>query len=453
MCATEGVSISCTAGGAMGRATHVDRDLGDELSAWVAAAELARTGNEVLLQQSTPSESSHRAEPGLMESLATGMAAGRIRLCHHQEAVQAPWHWLASHPADISQAETLCHQLRRQGPDNLVLINQSNFGIGASDRLHALLDHARQQSLVCLPDTLQQGQALQQFATPETLLVGCEETDARLRLRALLRPFSLRLQQIQWMSRREAEFSKFAISGMLALRLGYINELANLADRLGVDIEVGAPGDEQRQADRPPLPGPGLWFWWSPLHPVHRGAGRYTGRSSPLDPAQHGAERKRAPERAAISQTLAALPLRSARAAHRHLGLCLQAGGGQRRQRPLLRVIRALLAQGAQVQVHDPEALPALQNALGRVAGLSLHQDPYHAARETDALLLLTEWPQYSSPDYARLLRSMQTPLIVDRPQPVRTGLPAPAGLHLLRRGALSRPPGRSGRQPVAVLF
>lgn len=387
---------------------------GDELSAWVAAAELARTGNEVLLQQSTPSESSHRAEPGLMESLATGMAAGRIRLCHHQESVQAPWHWLASHPADISQAETLCHQLRRQGPDNLVLINQSNFGIGASDRLHALLDHARQQSLVCLPDTLQQGQALQQFATPETLLVGCEETDARLRLRALLRPFSLRLQQIQWMSRREAEFSKFAISGMLALRLGYINELANLADRLGVDIEVVRQGMSSDKRIGPHYLAPGCGFGG------HHFTQYIEGLADILAEARHStllntvlSENERQKE----------LPFRKLWQHYRCdlqgrriaiWGCAFKPGVASVDNAPSLRVIRALLAQGAQVQVHDPEALPALQNALGRVAGLSLHQDPYHAARETDALLLLTEWPQYSSPDYARLLRSMQTPLIVD---------------------------------------
>ncbi|MET3999449.1 UDP binding domain-containing protein [Marinobacterium sp. MBR-109] len=387
---------------------------GDELGAWVAAAELARTGNDVLLQQSAPGESSHRAEPGLMESLAAGMASGHIRLCSHQEALQAPWHWLASHPSDISHAESVCHDLSQQGPGNLVLINQSNFGIGASDRLHALLDHTRQQSLVCLPDTLQQGQALQQFAAPETLLVGCEDDGARLRLQALLRPFSSRLQQIQWMSRREAEFSKFAISGMLALRLGYINELANLADRLDVDIEVVRQGMSSDKRIGQHYLSPGCGFGGHHFTQYIEGLADIlaeTRHSTLLNTVLNENERQKELPFRKLWQHYRC-DLRGRRIAI--WGCAFKPGVASVDNAPSLRVIRALLAQEALIQVHDPEALEALQNELGQVAGLTLHQDPYTATQQADALLLLTEWPQYSSPDYERLLQMMHIPLVVD---------------------------------------
>lgn len=387
---------------------------GDELGAWVAAVELARTGNHVLLQQAEPGESSHRAEPGLMAELQDGMEHGRIRLCSYQEALQAPWHWVAFHPSHCHQAESLCRDLSRQGPDGLILINQSNFGIGASDRLHALLDHSRLQSLVCLPDTLQQGQALQQFAAPESLLAGCEEDLARLKLQALLRPFSSRLEQIQWMSRREAEFSKFAISGMLALRLGYINELANLADRLGVDIEVVRQGMASDKRIGRHYLSPGCGFGG------HHFTQYIEGLADILAEARHSTllntvltENERQKE----------LPFRKLWQHYqcdlrdRHIaiwGCAFKPGVASVDNAPSLRVIEALLAQHAQVHVHDPEALEALRERLGDATGVSLHQDPYGAAAGADALLLLTEWPQYSSPDYEHLLNSMRAPLIID---------------------------------------
>lgn len=387
---------------------------GDELGAWVAAVELARTGNHVLLQRAEPGESSHRAEPGLMAGLEAGMASGQIRLCSYQEALQAPWHWMACHPSDCQQAESLCQDLSRQGPDGLVLINQSNFGIGASDRLHALLDQSRGQAVVCLPDTLQQGQALQQFAAPETLLAGCEDDNTRLRLQALMRPFSSRLQQIQWMTRREAEFSKFAISGMLALRLGYINELANLADRLEVDIEVVRQGMASDKRIGRHYLSPGCGFGGHHFTQYIEGLADIlaeTRHSTLLNTVLNENERQKE------------LPFRKLWQHYqcdlrdRHIaiwGCAFKPGVASVDNAPSLRVIQALLAQSAQVHVHDPEALNALQDRLGDPPGLTLHQDPYVASEQADGLLLLTEWPLYSSPDYDRLLSGMRTPLIVD---------------------------------------
>jgi len=387
---------------------------GDELGAWVAAVELARTGNHVLIQHPSPGESSHRAEPGLMAGLTAATENNRIRLCSYQDALQAPWHWLASHPSNTELAEQLCDDLHKSGPDNLVLINQSNFGIGASDRLHARLDQRRNQAVICLPDTLQQGQALQQFASPETLLVGCEDDHARLGIQALLRPFSSRLQQIQWMSRREAEFSKFAISGMLALRLGYINELANLADRLGVDIEVVRQGMGSDKRIGQHYLAPGCGFGGHHFTQYIEGLADIlaeTRHSTLLNTVLNENERQKELPFRKLWQHYQC-DLRERRIAI--WGCAFKPGVASIDNAPSLRVIQALLAQGAQVHVHDPEALEALQTSLGQVANLSTHTDPYSTAEQADALLLLTEWPLYSSPDYERLRQTMRNPLIID---------------------------------------
>jgi len=349
-----------------------------------------------------------------MASLAAGIENGRIRLCNYREALQAPWHWLASHPSNAEQAERMCDDLNSEGPDNLVLINQSNFGIGASDHLHARLDHNRSQSVICLPDTLQQGQALQQFASPETLLVGCEDDHARLGLQALLRPFSSRLQQIQWMSRREAEFSKFAISGMLALRLGYINELANLADRLGVDIEVVRQGMGSDKRIGQHYLAPGCGFGGHHFTQYIEGLADIlteTRHSTLLNTVLNENERQKELPFRKLWQHYQC-DLRGRRIAI--WGCAFKPGVASVDNAPSLRVIQALLAQGAQVHVHDPEALEALQTSLGHMADLRVHTDPYATVEQADALLLLTEWPLYSSPDYERLRQMMHNPLIID---------------------------------------
>lgn len=387
---------------------------GDELGAWVAAAELARTGNHVLLQHPAPGESSHRAEPGLMAALKAAMEKGQIRQSNYQEALQAPLHWLVSHPAEIDRAEQLCRNLARDGVDNLIIINQSNFGIGASDRLNALLDHRRGHTLICLPDTLQQGQALQQFSAPETRLIGCEEDRARSKIQALLRPFSSQLQQTQWMSRREAEFSKFAISGMLALRLGYINELANLADRLGVDIEVVRQGMGSDKRIGQHYLAPGCGFGGHHFTQYIEGLADIlteTRHSTLLNTVLNENERQKELPFRKLWQHYQC-DLRGRRIAI--WGCAFKPGVASVDNAPSLRVINALLAQEAQVYVHDPEALNALQGAVGEHPDLNLCPDPYHALEHAEALILLTEWPQYSSPDYDQMLQLMQTPLIVD---------------------------------------
>ncbi len=387
---------------------------GDELAAWTAAAELARTGNDILLQQLEPGDSSLRAEPGLMDAISLGLAQGRITVAPRFEACQAEIHWLAMHPSHLGQARTLCTEISHKGPEQLIIINQSNFGIGASDQLQGCLQNNSRQTVVCLPDTLQQGQALKQFAQPTSIMLGCESEQLRPHLKALIRPFSQGLQQIQWMTRREAEFSKFAISGMLALRLNYINELANLADRLGVDIEVVRHGmaTDKRIGEHYLAPGCGF------------GGTHFTqyieGLADIFSETRHSSLLKTVLEE---NERQKELPFRKL---WQHYqcdlqdkvvtiwGCAFKPGVASVDNAPALPVVRALDAQGVRVQLHDPEATCALTEALPDCQGLHIYEDRYDALEQSDALLIMTEWAEYASPDYSRMQQLMQAPLIID---------------------------------------
>ncbi|MFC6669074.1 hypothetical protein [Marinobacterium aestuariivivens] len=141
---------------------------GDELAAWVVAAQLAAFGNEVQLcagevwgrteagKSIYPSHKAISAEPGLMELLQEGYGSGRLRAVPADEAFSAPVHWLGMAPDRLDEAVDLIRRIAEGGAKPCLVVNQSNFGIGASDRLQSLLDLDAGQAVVCLPDSLQE---------------------------------------------------------------------------------------------------------------------------------------------------------------------------------------------------------------------------------------------------------------------------------------------------------
>ncbi len=396
---------------------------GDELAAWVAVAQLAAFGNDVSVVRHSgtaanggarPGQSSVRAEPGLMALLESAEAQGHLRAESDDQCLAADIHWLAMAPDEEDQAAALVQRLAQGGKTPLLLVNQSNFGIGASDRLQALLDHDIGQAVLCLPDTLQQGRALEQFGRPERLLVGCEDSAALALLKALLRPFSGGVQSLQLMTRREAEFSKFAITGMLALRLGYINELANLADLLGVDIEVVRQGMGSDERIGRHYLAPGCGFGGQHFTQYIEGlAGLFSEkrRSTLLDTVLLENQRQmELPFRKLWQHYACDLSGKTVVL----WGLAFKPGVASIDNAPALRIIDALLAQGVQVRLHDPEALPEVREHYGEVAQLEYCADKYDAAEGADALLLLTEWPEYWSPDFGRLAQLLRAKVLVD---------------------------------------
>lgn len=392
---------------------------GDELAAWVSAVNFAQQGNHVTMVRQpaqpelTPMDSSLRNEPGLEEAIREQEARGFLRACSADKCGGHEIHWLAMAPSERELAEQIIIRLANTH-ERLLVVNQSNFGIGANDHLAQHLDIYRQQSIAYIPDTLQQGRALQQFRQPTALIIGCNHAPALLTLKALLRPFSQQLQQIQYMSTREAEFTKFAINGMLALRLGYINELANLADQLGVDIELVRQGMGTDERIGRAYLNPGCGF----------GGQHFTQYIESL------AELLSDKQRSTLLETVLSENEKQKELPFRKLwqhyacdltdkivslwGVAFKPGIASIDNAPSLRIIRALMAQGAQLRLHDPAALKELYQVFGYSPQLTYCEDAYQAVQESDALLLLTEWDDYACPDFTRIYGLMRTPLLID---------------------------------------
>ncbi|MBQ0756264.1 MAG: UDP-glucose/GDP-mannose dehydrogenase family protein, partial [Amphritea sp.] len=217
---------------------------GSDLTAWVAAACLARAGNSVLieapdtlLEKPLQEISALRDEPGLLDQIELQLQEGRLKRSWSAD-IEADAHWLALEHHEFDKAEIITRNLAKTLPQNLLIINQGNFGVGATDKLQDFLDEDANQVVVYIPNNLQEGKALQGFSQPKRITLGSENSWAITTTRALIRPFLQNIEHLLLMTCREAEFTKLAITGMLAIRIGYINELANLADQMDVDIDT-----------------------------------------------------------------------------------------------------------------------------------------------------------------------------------------------------------------------
>lgn len=395
---------------------------GSDLTAWVAAASLAKVGNNVQVLDITTSEalpihkiSALRDEPGLLDQIELQIAEGRLTNAVSDEDVAAvDVHWLALQASEYNQAKTIVKKLAKAKPANLLIINQCNFDVGATDKLQTLLNVESNQAAVYIPDNLQEGKALQGFNSPKRIILGTDSDWALTITKALIRPFSQSLEHLKMMSAREAEFTKFAVTGMLAIRLGYINELANLADELDVDIDIirEGMGTDPRIGHHYLFPGCGFGG---------QNFQEYISRFSDIfQKNRHSSLLKTVIEQNEVQKELLFRKLWQHYQADLSgktvtlWGASFKPGTASIDNAPSLRTIEALVAQNVTVQVHDPEALNNLEAYFGNEPLISYFEDPYEAANASDAILLMTEWPEYWSPDYEQLITRMRNPVLLD---------------------------------------
>lgn len=399
---------------------------GDTLCAFVSAAALSSTGHQVRLRlpQGAPLMALEQGgfpyrEPGLAELMEEQQEEGRLRWerCQGPTSEQCDVVWLALSPDSVEQAQQICAHLPRKPDRRWLVVNQSTFPVGTSDALQSKLRQnvGEAAAVVSLPDLLPEGAALATFTRADHWLVGSDTDWASDWVAELLRPFNRRLDHTLLMTPREAEFTKLAITGMLATRLSYMNDLANLADQLSVDIERvrQGMGTDSRIGDAYLYPGCG-----------------FGGQSFSRDLVNLVTTLAHGGQNARLVNEVLAINERQKEVLFRKLwrhydndligrrvtlwGAAFKPDTARIDNGPALSLLTALWAQGATVHVHDPQALSTLRQWAGDRADLKLFDDPYKAAEGSDALLLVTEWKSYWSPDFPRLKQSMNEPLLLD---------------------------------------
>ncbi len=265
------------------------------------------------------------------------------------------------------------------------------------------------------PEFLKEGAAIADFMKPDRIVIGTDRDSAVDLLRELYAPFNRNHEKLLSMDVRSSELTKYAANTMLATKISLMNELANIAERVGADIEhvrIGIGSDPRIGYS---FIYPGVGYGGSCFPKDIRALGS-TARKNGYEPSLIGA----------VDQVNSAQKHKPFQILEKHFasdlsgkkialwGLAFKPNTDDMREAPSLYFVDSALKAGAQVVAHDPEAGDeALLRFEGR-EGFSIASDPYEALQGVDALVLLTEWRLYWAPDYQRMLEAMGQPVLVD---------------------------------------
>lgn len=293
-----------------------------------------------------------------------------------------------------------------------LMINGSTFGLHGTQQLKSILSH---DYWAYLPDVIQEGNAIQSFTQLKQVIVGVEQEETQNLMSELLRPIFQFKQQFLFMPILDAEFTKLSISGMLATRISYMNDLASVSEKLGIDISNVRQGLAADTRIGVTYLSPGVGF----------GGENFSHDILTLSNtvADMGAHSHLLEQVWAINEQQKEVLFRKLwNYYHSHLkgktvaiwGASFKENTSSIQNAPIHVMLQALWAQGITVQLHDPQALKEIKKMYGVRADLILCEDQYQAVENADALCLMTAWAQYWSPDYAQLKQKMKHPLILD---------------------------------------
>jgi UDPglucose 6-dehydrogenase len=399
----------------------------------VAAACFADHGNDVLCADLDEAKIERLTqgeipifEPGLEEIVERNVKAGRLRFtisnaeaARHGDVIFMAVGTPSSHDgsANLSFLHEAAAEIAKHLERPAIIVNKSTVPVGTAERVARIVkEHAKVEFVVASnPEFLKEGTAVEDFMHPDRVVIGTSDPAARETLHRLYKPFFRTSDRCVFMDARSAEVTKYACNAYLATRVSFINDMANLCDTVGADVEsvrIGM-GTDPRIGNKFLYPGVG---YGGSCFPKDTRALINTAR-------EHGLALDIVAAAERINEAQKLLSVRKARALCGDLGgrtvaiwgLAFKPNTDDVREAPAQRVVRTLTADGAKLRLHDPEAGPNFVRELGPQSSAEIFADMYDAAQGADVLLLMTEWRQYRSPDFERLKTIMGTdPVVVD---------------------------------------
>ncbi|ENN2236882.1 UDP-glucose 6-dehydrogenase [Acinetobacter baumannii] len=293
-----------------------------------------------------------------------------------------------------------------------LMINGSTFGLHGTEQLK---QHLPKDEWVYFPDVIQEGNAINSVLNVKHVIVGVESSYAQDTMQELLRPFFRFSYQYLFMPILDAEFTKLSISGMLATRISYMNDLAMVAEKLGIDIANVKHGIAADTRIGAAYLSAGVGFGGENFsHDILTLSSTVSGT---------GAKSRLLEQVWAINEQQKEILFRKLwNYYHCDLsgktvaiwGASFKENTPSTHNSPIHILLAALWAQGVKVRLHDPQALDEIATTYGDREDLVLCADQYEAAQGAHALCLVTAWKQYWSPDFKQLQQVMQHPLILD---------------------------------------
>jgi UDPglucose 6-dehydrogenase len=363
-------------------------------------------------------------EPGLGELVRRNLDDGRIRFSTSaEEAVaQSLVSFIAvgtpmsnNGAADLSAVFSAAEQIVSAARGYHVIALKSTVPVGTNDKVRELVARRGRDDIdVCsVPEFLKEGSAVEDFMRPDRVIIGSRSDRATTILREIHAPFVRTDNPILVMDPKSAELSKYAANSMLALRISFINQIANLCEAVGADINAvrRGMGSDRRIGSQFLFPGIGYGGSCFPkdVQALIHSAGEHNLDFSLLKAAQtvNMQQKRSIPER-----VKAHFGVNLSGRTFAIWGLAFKPRTDDMREAPSLVVIDELLAAGAKIRVHDPEALETARQVLGD--RVSYHRTNYEALKDADALIICTEWNEFRHPNFQRIKAELRQPVIFD---------------------------------------
>jgi UDPglucose 6-dehydrogenase len=385
-------------------------------------------------------------EPGLDAVVARNVEAGRLHFTTDvAEAVRfgtIQFIAVGTPPdedgsADLQYVLSAARNIGRLMTDYKVVVDKSTVPVGTADKVKAAIaeelakrGQEMEFAVVSNPEFLKEGAAVDDFMRPDRIVVGADDERAIHLMRALYAPFQRNRDKLVVMDVRSAELTKYAANAMLATRISFMNELALLADRMGADIEMVRQGIGSD---------PRIGY-----HFLYAGCG-YGGSCFPKDvkalirtARENGQELKvlQAVEDANDVQKMVLVDKIVAKfgedlSGRRFAlwGLAFKPNTDDMREAPSRVIINELFRRGATVTAYDPVAMTETRRIYGEEPRLTLAEKPMDALEGADALVIVTEWKEFRSPDFERIKSALKQPVIFDGRNLYEPEVPRAAGI------------------------
>ncbi len=369
-------------------------------------------------------------EPGLEKIFLRNQKEGRLHFTTSlQEAVAAAQIIFLALPtppgedgsADLSYILKVAAELGKliQPSDYKVIIDKSTVPVGTAAKVRAMILSTATQSIdqsfdvVSNPEFLREGVAVEDFMRPDRVVIGTESEKAIKIMNDLYAPFVRQGNPIIFMDEKSAELTKYAANSFLAVKISFMNEIAQLCERLGADVDMvrRGIGSDERIGKRFLFPGIGYGGSCFPkdVQALAKSAQEVNYNFSILDAVMEVNQR----QKLHLVPKIASYFNNNLAGKHFALwGLAFKPNTDDIREAPAFEIIRALTAQGATVSAFDPEAMSNSKHVLGD--SIQYASSQYEALENADALIIATEWSEFRTPDFEKMSNIIKNKVIFD---------------------------------------
>jgi UDPglucose 6-dehydrogenase len=316
--------------------------------------------------------------------------------------------------ADLRHVLNVADSIGRHMTREIVVVTKSTVPVGTAAKVQsAVARHAKLPFHMCSnPEFLKEGAAVDDFLKPDRVVLGVDSDHARSVMAELYAPFVRTGKPIIFMDIASAEMTKYAANAMLATRISFMNEVANLCEKVGADVDLVRKGigSDNRIGPSFLFPGPGYGGSCFPKDVKALVTAKEFGATlSVLDAVEDANERQKGRLYEKLARAFGG-PLRGARVAV--WGLAFKPNTDDMREAPALVLIEQLLQDGASVAVHDPAAMHEAKHKLGD--RVTYAETNYGALEGADALVIVTDWNEYRHPDFSRIKAALRRPIVID---------------------------------------